>query len=35
MRGGSAESMLVSGCFAEVTRERTKQLKDMLAAYQP
>lgn len=27
MRGGSAESMVYSGCLAEVTRARTAQLK--------
>ena len=33
MRGGSAEPMVVSGCLAGLTRERTKQLKDMLSPY--
>ncbi|MBT2187659.1 lysozyme inhibitor LprI family protein [Sphingobium nicotianae] len=33
MRGGSAEPMMISGCLAEVTRARTKQLKDMAANY--
>jgi uncharacterized protein YecT (DUF1311 family) len=28
-RGGSMEPMLVSACLATVTRERTKQLKDL------
>jgi uncharacterized protein YecT (DUF1311 family) len=27
-RGGSMEPMLVSGCLAELTRQRTKQLQD-------
>ena len=29
-RGGSMEPMLVSGCMAEMTRARTKQLKDFV-----
>lgn len=33
MRGGSAEPMVVSGCLAGLTRERSKQLKDMLSPY--
>ena len=34
MRGGSAEPMMISGCIAEMTRTRVKQLKDMAANYQ-
>lgn len=33
MRGGSAEPMVVSGCLAGLTRERSKQLKDMLSPF--
>jgi uncharacterized protein YecT (DUF1311 family) len=33
MRGGSAESMLISGCQARLTRERTEELK-VLEGYQ-
>ena len=33
MRGGSAEPMAISGCLAEVTQARTKQLRDMAANY--
>ena len=33
MRGRSAEPMVVSGCLAGLTRERSKQLKDMLSPY--
>lgn len=29
-RGGSMESMLVSGCMAELTRARTKELESLL-----
>lgn len=29
-RGGQAESMLVSGCLAEMTRKRTEELKEFL-----
>ena len=30
MRGGSAEPMLVAGCRAELTTQRTKQLADLV-----
>ncbi len=30
-RGGSMESMLVSGCLAETTRLRTRQLRDFVS----
>lgn len=33
MRGGSAESMVISGCRAQLTEARTKQLKDLIADY--
>jgi uncharacterized protein YecT (DUF1311 family) len=33
MRGGSAEPMIVSGCLAEATRARTKQLRTMAEGY--
>jgi uncharacterized protein YecT (DUF1311 family) len=29
-RGGSLEPMLVSGCLAETTRKRTKELQDLI-----
>ena len=29
-RGGSMEPMLVSGCLAETTRKRTKELQDLI-----
>lgn len=29
-RGGSMEPMLVSGCLADLTRKRTKELKDFI-----
>jgi len=32
--GGSMEPMLVSGCMAELTRERTKQLQALVSAEQ-
>jgi uncharacterized protein YecT (DUF1311 family) len=35
MRGGSAESMMISGCLASLTRDRTRQLRDLVTAYQP
>jgi uncharacterized protein YecT (DUF1311 family) len=34
MRGGTGEAMIVSSCMAEVTRARTKQLRDMVSTYQ-
>ncbi len=33
MRGGSAEPMVINSCLAEVTRARTKQLKQLAANY--
>jgi uncharacterized protein YecT (DUF1311 family) len=33
-RGGSMEPMLVSGCKAELTRARTKELKDFISGGQ-
>ncbi len=33
MRGGSAEPMLVGSCKAELTRQRTRQLQDLLGGY--
>ena len=33
MRGGSAESMVISGCRATLTRERTEQLKALVEEY--
>lgn len=33
MRGGSAESMMISGCRAQLTEARTRQLKDLIADY--
>lgn len=33
MRGGSAESMVISGCRAQLTEARTKELKDLIADY--
>jgi len=33
-RGGSMESMVRSGCYEEITRDRTKQLQDVLKSYQ-
>lgn len=33
MRGGSAESMVISGCRAQLTEARTKQLKELIADY--
>jgi uncharacterized protein YecT (DUF1311 family) len=30
MRGGTAEPLLVSGCLAETTRKRTKELQDII-----
>jgi uncharacterized protein YecT (DUF1311 family) len=35
MRGGSAEPMMISGCLAAVTKARTAQLKEIVAAYEP
>ncbi|MEM9028617.1 MAG: lysozyme inhibitor LprI family protein [Pseudomonadota bacterium] len=32
-RGGSMEPMLVSGCMANLTRIRTKELREVLKAY--
>lgn len=31
MRGGTAEPLLVNGCLTELTRQRTAQLRDLLA----
>ena len=31
MRGGSAEPMMVSGCMARMTKERTKELRDSIS----
>lgn len=33
MRGGSAESMVISGCREQLTKARTKELKDLIADY--
>lgn len=33
MRGGSAEPMVISGCQAQLTEARTKQLKELIADY--
>lgn len=33
MRGGSAESMVISGCRRQLTEARTKELKDLIADY--
>jgi uncharacterized protein YecT (DUF1311 family) len=33
MRGGSAESMLISGCRAQLTEARTAQLKALIEEY--
>ena len=33
MRGGSAESMMISGCKTQLTEARTKQLKDLIEEY--
>ncbi|WP_447953086.1 lysozyme inhibitor LprI family protein [Sphingopyxis chilensis] len=33
MRGGSAEPMVISGCQAQLTEARTKQLKDLIEEY--
>ncbi|WP_447754770.1 lysozyme inhibitor LprI family protein [Sphingopyxis fribergensis] len=33
MRGGSAEPMVISGCQAQLTEARTKQLKELIAEY--
>lgn len=32
-RGGSMEPMFVNGCYEQVTRERTKQLQELLKSY--
>ena len=34
-RGGSMEPMAINGCLEAVTRERTKQLHDLLEMYRP
>ncbi|HEV2600026.1 lysozyme inhibitor LprI family protein [Sphingopyxis sp.] len=33
MRGGSAEPMVISGCKAQLTDARTKQLKELIEEY--
>jgi len=33
MRGGSAESMVISGCRMQLTEARTKELKGLIADY--
>ncbi|WP_447762453.1 lysozyme inhibitor LprI family protein [Sphingopyxis panaciterrae] len=33
MRGGSAESMVISGCLAQLTAARTKELEGLIADY--
>ena len=33
MRGGSAESMVISGCREQLTKARTKELKELIADY--
>lgn len=33
MRGGSAEPMVISGCMAQLTDARTKQLKELIEEY--
>lgn len=33
MRGGSAEPMVISGCKAQLTEARTKQLKELIEEY--